>query len=144
MTDVVRSASYIAATVEELRRHSAADKAAGIVSQRALFPRRGRIELDGQRLVLSNWSAGDDLTLSPAAIVSLRREFTSLYGRFMGGLLNAGKPLIMETTTAGEIYILIDRREISEFTNNRRWEAAITAWQAAAPSDVKPDLRQSN
>ncbi|MEV6555810.1 hypothetical protein AB0M22_08850 [Nocardia sp. NPDC051756] len=132
MTDVVRSASYIAATVAELRRHSSADKAAGFVSQRALFPRRGRIELDGERLVLSDWSDGDDLTLSPAAIVSLRREFTSLYGRFMGGLLNAGKPLIMETTTAGEIYILIDRREISEFTNNRRWEAAIAAWQAEA------------
>lgn len=138
MTDVVRSGSYIAATAEELRRHSAADKAAGIVSQRALFPRRGRIELEGQRLVLSNWSEGEDLTLSPADVVSLRREFTSLYGRFMGGLLNAGKPLILETTTAGEIYILIDRREISEFTNNRRWEAAITAWQAEAANGVKP------
>ncbi|MFE9578558.1 hypothetical protein ACFYO1_19375 [Nocardia sp. NPDC006044] len=138
MTDVVRRGRYIAATVEELRRHSAADKAAGIVSQRALFPRRGRIELERQRLVLSNWSAGDDLTLSPTAIVSLRREFTSLYGRFMGGLLNAGKPLILETTTAGEIYILIDRREISEFTSNRRWEAAIVAWRAEAVNGVKP------
>ncbi|MFC9433817.1 hypothetical protein [Nocardia sp. NPDC057030] len=144
MTDVVRSGSYIAATVAELRRHSAADKAAGIVSQRALFPRRGRIELDGQRLVLSDWSDGADLTLAPAAIVSLRREFTSLYGRFMGGLLNAGKPLILETTTAGEIYILIDRREISEFTNNRRWEAAIAAWRADATNEVDPALRQSN
>ncbi|MFI6040222.1 hypothetical protein ACIA8C_01225 [Nocardia sp. NPDC051321] len=124
----MRSASYIAATVAELRQHTAADKAACMVSQRAMFPRRGRIELREQALVLSDWSDTGDLTLSRAAIVSLRREFTSLYGRFMGGLLNAGKPLILQTTTAGEIYILINRREISEFTSNRRWEAAIAAW----------------
>lgn len=100
-----------------------------MVSQRAMFPRRGRIELSEQALVFSDWSDTGDLILSREDIVSLRREFTSLYGRFMGGLLNAGKPLILQTTTAGEIYILINRREISEFTSNRRWAAAITAWR---------------
>ncbi|PXX68543.1 hypothetical protein DFR70_102225 [Nocardia tenerifensis] len=129
MPDVVLSANYIAATAAELRRHSAADRAAGVVSQRALFPRRGRIELSERGLVLSDWGDSGDLTLSRQAIVSLRREFTSLYGRFMGGLLNAGKPLILRTTTEGEIYLLINRREIAEFTSNRRWQAAIAAWQ---------------
>ncbi|WP_405160672.1 hypothetical protein OG203_30355 [Nocardia sp. NBC_01499] len=129
MTDVMRSGSYIAATVAELSQHSAADKAACLVSQRALFPRRGRIELTDKGLVLTDWSDTGDLTLSREAILSLRREFTSLYGRFFGGLLNAGKPLILQTTTAGVIYVLIDRRELSEFTSNRRWAAAIAAWR---------------
>lgn len=129
VTDVVRSASYIAATVAELRQYSIADKAAGIVSQRALFPRRGRIELTDHGLVLTDWSDAGDLTLPREAILSLRRAFTSLYGRFIGGLLDAGKPLIIQTTTVGEIYVLIDRREILEFTTNRRWEAAIAAWR---------------
>ncbi|GAA1582707.1 hypothetical protein GCM10009764_02100 [Nocardia ninae] len=129
MTNVLRGGTYIAATVDELRRHSAADRAAGIVSQRALFPRRGRIELGPRGLVLTDWSDTGDLTLSREAIISLRRQFTALYGRLLGGLLNAGKPLILQTTTAGEIYILINCRQISEFADNRRWAAAITAWQ---------------
>ncbi|WP_280449190.1 hypothetical protein [Nocardia brasiliensis] len=129
MTTVLRSGRYIAATVVELRQHTAADKAAGVVSQRALFPRRGRIELDEDVLVLADWSDNGDLLLSRAAIVSLRREFTALYGRLMGGLLNSGKPLILKTTTAGEIYVLIDRREFAEFTDNRQWADAIAEWQ---------------
>ncbi|MFI7003556.1 hypothetical protein [Nocardia sp. NPDC050175] len=144
MTDVVRRASYIAATVDELRQHTAADKAACMVSQRALFPRRGRIELGDAGLVLSDWSVAGDLILSRAAIVSLRREFTPLYGRFMGGLLNAGKPLILQTTTVGEIYILINRREISEFTNNRRWATAIAAWAGVGRRRAKSSSGQSN
>jgi hypothetical protein len=53
-----------------------------------------------------------------------------LYGRFIGGLLNAGKPLIVQTTSAGEIYLLIDRKEFMETTRDREWEQAIKNWLA--------------
>ena len=59
----------------------------------------------------------------------MRLEFTKLYGRLIGGLLNAGKPLILNTTTVGEIYLLIDRKEFMETTRDKEWENAINAWR---------------
>jgi hypothetical protein len=56
---------------------------------------------------------------------SLESRFTELYGRFIGGLLNAGKPLILRTADAGEIYLLINRKEFMETTDDRRWEKLI-------------------
>ena len=77
---------------------------------------------------LAGWGDAGDLELRPADISSVNRDFTDLYGRFIGGLLNAGKPLIMQTTPAGEIHLLIDRKEFMETTRDREWEQAITTW----------------
>lgn len=129
MSDAAMAGSYIAATADELRRNSLADKSAGIVSQKALFHRRGTIELRDDTLVLSGWNDRGDLVLARRDITSVRTEFTALYGRFMGGLLNSGKPLILETTPAGEIYALIDRKEFTESTKDRQWAQAIDAWR---------------
>jgi hypothetical protein len=120
--------SYIGATAEELRANTTADKIAGGISQKALFRRRGTIELNDDVLRLAGWGDTGDLELRPADISSVNRDFTDLYGRFIGGLLNAGKPLIMQTTPAGEIYLLIDRKEFTETTHDREWQEAITSW----------------
>ncbi|MGY5058294.1 hypothetical protein ACWDFR_30185 [Streptomyces sp. 900105755] len=125
-------ADYIAATADELSRKQGADRAAALVSQKALFQRRGRIVLRPDRLVLTNWSDTGSLVLARTDITAAETRFTDLYGRFMGGLLNAGKPLVLTTTAAapspGDIYLLVNRREFMETTDDRQWEKRINAW----------------
>lgn len=121
---------YIGASAAELRANKTADKAAGVISQKALFRRRGTIELAGGSLVLADWGDGG-LVLRPDDVTSLRREFTDLYGRLLGGLTDSGKPLILGTDTpVGEIYLLIDRKEFMESTRNKEWAEAIEDWRA--------------
>ncbi|KZM74044.1 hypothetical protein [Nocardia terpenica] len=123
-----KSGVYIGATATELRGSDPLDKAAGVISQKALFHRRGDITLTDSVLTLSAWADGGDLTLRPSDITSLSRTYTELYGRFIGGLLNSGKPLILQTIAAGTLYLLIDRSELLETTKNGEWARAITAW----------------
>ncbi|WP_410626944.1 hypothetical protein [Amycolatopsis sp. cmx-8-4] len=125
----MKSGEYVAATAAELATTTAADKVAGGVSQKALFRRRGEIRFDGDTLTLHGWAGGQDLTLRSGDVTSVRREFTELYGRFIGGLLDKGKPLILETT-ADEIYLLIDRKEFMETTDNKSWEKELAAWSS--------------
>jgi hypothetical protein len=126
----IAAASYIGATREELAGKTGADKIAAVVSQKALYQRRGQIALYPDRLVLQGWSDRGDLVLRRDEIHSVQTRFTELYGRFLGGLLNAGKPLIIQTARAGEIYLLVNRRELMETTDDRRWEALIKTWLA--------------
>ena len=125
----MKSGVYIAATAAELAANTAVDKIAGGVSQKALFRRRGEIEFDGGTLTLRGWSDGHDLQLGSSDITAIRREFTDLYGRLIGGLLDKGKPLILETVPEGEIYLLIDRKEFMETTDNKAWEKELAAWR---------------
>ncbi|MDT7619763.1 MAG: hypothetical protein QOF99_664 [Pseudonocardiales bacterium] len=62
-----------------------------------VFQRRGDISLYPDRLVLDGWTDSGDLVLTRPEITSVETRFTELYGRFIGGLLNAGKPLILRT-----------------------------------------------
>ncbi|MEU9340649.1 hypothetical protein AB0D74_05425 [Streptomyces sp. NPDC048278] len=125
-------ADYIAATADELSRRQGADRAAALVSQKALFQRRGRILLHPDRLVLTGWSDTGSLVLTRTDITTAETRYTDLYGRFLGGLLNAGKPLILTTATPsrGEIYLLVNRREFMETTDDRQWEKHINDWLA--------------
>ncbi|GAB3881362.1 hypothetical protein GCM10029964_037310 [Kibdelosporangium lantanae] len=124
-----KSGVYIGSTAAELRANSTADRSAGVISQKAMFRRRGTIELTADALVLSTWSGQEPLVLRPADVTGLRREFTDLYGRFLGGLLDSGKPLIIGTSgPVGEVYLLIDRKEFMETTRNAEWAEEIDRW----------------
>ncbi len=127
-----KKGQYIAALARELEQNTAADKVAGGVSQKALFRRRGTIELREDALVLSGWGDDGDLALTREDITGIRREYTKLYGRLIGGLLDSGKPLILATGSRREIYLLIDRKEFMETTRNREWQQAIDAWRQGA------------
>lgn len=128
----MKSGKYIAATAGELAAGTAAGKVAGGVSQKALFRRHGEIAFDGDTLTLRGWSDGGDLRLGRGDVTAVRREFTGRYGRFIGGLLDKGKPLILETAADGEIYLLIDRKEFMETTDNKSWEQELAAWSGRA------------
>ncbi|GAA1659457.1 hypothetical protein GCM10009765_06020 [Fodinicola feengrottensis] len=134
---VIAQGKYIGATSDELAGKDAADKVAAGVSQKALFRRRGEITLYRDRLVLTEWAESGELVLRPADIRSVDVRFTELYGRFIGGLLNAGKPLILQTAAAGEMYLLIDRKEFMETTDDRRWATLLTDWQRSASSTAQ-------
>ena len=68
------------------------------------------------------------LILGPTDVTGVENRFTDLYGRFIGGLLNAGKPLILQTRF-GEIYLMVDHKTFMETTDNRRWAALIETWR---------------
>jgi hypothetical protein len=122
-------AHYIGSTTVELAAKRRGDRIAAGVDQKVLFPRRGTITLFPDRLVLSGWNDGGDLVLRPADVVSIENRFTDLYGRFLGGLLNAGKPLVVQARTVGEIYLMIDHKTFMETTDNRRWAGLLDSWR---------------
>jgi hypothetical protein len=122
-------AQYIGSTTEELAAKRRGDRIAAGVDQKVLFPRRGVITLFPDRLVLSGWNDTGDLVLRPAEVLSIENRFTDLYGRFLGGLLNAGKPLVVRTSTAGEIYLMVDHKTFMETTDNRRWARLLDSWR---------------
>jgi hypothetical protein len=123
-----KSGVYIGAREAELKANRVADKAAGAVSQKALFRRRGTIALTDDALVLEAWGDNGDLVLKRENITATTRKYTDLYGRVIGGLLDSGKPLILDTATTGPIYLLIDRKEFMETTKNAAWHKAIVDW----------------
>lgn len=125
---VLAKATYIGQTADVLAGRSGADAVAAGISQKALFQRRGEITLYSDRLVLSAWEDGGDLVLWRGEVRAVRVTFTELYGRFIGGLLNAGKPLIVTTAEGVEIYLLIDRKELMETTDDRRWGELLENW----------------
>ncbi|AXE40232.1 hypothetical protein [Acidipropionibacterium virtanenii] len=125
---MTRSAEYVGAYATELEAATAGDRAAGGISQKVLFRHRGTVELTTDRLVLNDWSDGP-LRLPRSAVIGLARTYTDLYGRFVGGLLDAGKPLIVDTTE-GRIYLLIDHKGFMETNRNKAWEEAIREWLA--------------
>jgi hypothetical protein len=124
----IAAAEYIGSTAVELAAKRRGDRVAAGVDQRVLFARRGRITLTVDALRLEGWGEQGDLFLHPADVLGVANRFTALYGRFAGGLLNAGKPLILETTV-GEIYLMVDHRTFMETTDNRRWAALIETWR---------------
>lgn len=129
MGNVLAKASYVGQTADVLARRTGADTIAAGVSQKALFRRRGEITLHDDRLVLGGWGDDGDLVLRREDVQGVRVEFTELYGRFIGGLLNAGKPLILKLSDA-ELYLLIDRKELMETTDDRRWGKLVEDWLA--------------
>jgi|GEM_PF-3466227 len=126
-----QTAPYMGATTTELtNRQSLGDKAAAGASQKSMFSHRGTIVLDDKTLTLKGWDGDKDVSLSREDITGLKREFTDLYGRFIGGLLNSGKPLILQTSKVGEIYLLINHKELMETTDNKAWQAQLEEWLA--------------
>jgi hypothetical protein len=120
--------SYVGSPAEELAGRKRGHRIAAGVDQRVLFSRTGRLELYPDRLVIGGWHGGADLVLRPEEVRSAANEYTDLYGRFVGGLLNSGRPLIVETVTAGEIYLMVDHKTFLETTANRKWTRLLKSW----------------
>lgn len=129
---LIADGTYVGATADELGGKTGSDKIAAGISQKALFQRRGQIQLYPDRLVLGDWNDDGELVLVRQDITGIEVKFTDLYGRFIGGLLNAGKPLIVTVPAIGELYLLIDRKEIMETTDDRRWAALLREWLSPA------------
>jgi hypothetical protein len=136
--------AYLGATTYELFCKTGANGISARVTRRTLFQRRGTISLYPDRLELAGWSGTGDLALSRADLRSVYTAFTELYGRFSGGLRDGGKPLILDTAAAGELYLLINRKAFLERTEDRRWEQLINTWIAdpAAPPEPEPNRRR--
>lgn len=120
---------YKGSSAEELAAKKRGDRIAAGVDQSVLFPRRGSVLLQPGRMVLTDWGGSGDLVLEPRQVVGVERKFTELYGRFVGGLLDSGKPLIVETTAVGKLYLLVNHKTFMETTDNKKWEKLINRWR---------------
>ena len=122
---------YRGATAEELGDTTPEEMAEAGVGQHAQFRRHGVILLTPEELLLFDWfgpGPAEPLKLRREDIVKVETRYTDLYGRFEGGILNFGKPLILDTSTVGQIYLLIDWKEFMEITHDRQWASDIQAW----------------
>ncbi|MEV0151443.1 MULTISPECIES: hypothetical protein [unclassified Nonomuraea] len=123
--------TFAGSTADELAARGRGDRIAAGADQRVLFPRRGQMVLHTDRLVISGWDGTTDLILRPGEVTSVRNEYTDLYGRCVGGLLNSGKPLILGTSAQGEIYLMVNHRRFLETTRNRTWARLLKDWTAS-------------
>jgi hypothetical protein len=123
--------SYAGSTAEALTGRGRGSRIAAGADQRVLFPRRGEVTLHDDRLTIGGWDGKTDLVLRREDVKSVGNEYTGLYGRFVGGLLNSGKPLILQTAAHGEIYLMVDHRRFLETTSNRKWARLLQTWLAS-------------
>jgi hypothetical protein len=127
---VIRHGAYIAATAEELAAATFARRWAAAINQRVLFSHRGNADLAADGLVLHGWKRSEPLTVARADITSLSREFTRLYGRFLGGgSAEWGAPIIISRVSGPDIYLLFDHRAFLEKSSNVEWHAALLSWR---------------
>lgn len=126
---LTRRGTYIAATARELRTAGAARRWAAVINQRVLFRHRGEAELRPDRLVLGGWSE-TDLVVRAAQVTKIRRTFTSLYGRFLGGgSAEWGAPVIIDAAPDLQIYLLFDHRAFLEKSSNVDWHLDLITWR---------------
>jgi hypothetical protein len=127
---VIRHGAYIAATAEELAAVTLARRWAAAINQRVLFRHRGIAELAADGLVLRGWKRSEPLTIAREDIAGLKREFTRLYGRFLGGgSAEWGAPIIISRVSGPDIYLLFDHRAFLEKSSNVEWHAALLSWR---------------
>jgi len=125
-----RIGRYIAATATELSSAGPLKRFAALVNQRVLFGHRGEAELLSDRLELRGWNGSDALVVRPSAITAMRRTFTSLYGRFVGGgSAEWGAPVIISRASGPDIYLLFDHRAVLEKSSNVDWHVKLVRWQ---------------
>jgi hypothetical protein len=129
---VIRHGAYIAATAEELSAAAFTRRLAAAINQRVLFRHRGKADLTADRLALHGWTRSEPLTLARADITGLKREFTALYGRFVGGgSAEWGAPIIISRVSGPDVYLLFDHRAFLEKTSNVEWHLALRSWRPA-------------
>ncbi len=117
---------YLGATEEELRQASHLSRTFSSIRPGGLFPHRGEIRLEEDRLYLEAWH-----TIPLTEIASIRLAYTAAYGRAQAGaigpngpnlaFLTRGEPLVLELKDGRRIYLLVDRNPITGLTRNREW-----------------------
>lgn len=125
----LRTGTYIAATTQELINCGIGRRMAAVINQRVLFGHRGRAALLPDRLVLSNWTSAADLVVTADQVSTIRRTFTSHYGRFVGGgSAEWGAPVIITENSGLETYLLFDHRAFLEKSSNVEWHLDLLTW----------------
>lgn len=127
----LRRSRYIAATADELRAAGPGAKVAAAINQQFLFPHRGEALLSPERLLFTDWDADSDVTVHRSEVTTITREFTELYGRFLGGGSKQwGAPVVLNLAEGPQVYALFNHRAFLEKTDNPDWERELRAWLA--------------
>lgn len=133
-TDVVLARdTYLGTTEAELATRSVLDRLLAVIDQRVLFPRRGVATLRPDRLVLTGWGPVGEMSLRPDQICAITNGETEHSRLQTGGIRRWGAPLRLFLDTDEVIYLLLNRRWLSERTDNIEWTARLTRWWEADP-----------
>lgn len=128
---ILAESTYRGTTAAELAGRTRWETFRTAIDQRAVFPRTGTIRLFLNRLELTNWQDGHDITVHPGELAAVRNEFTDLYGRFLGGgSKTLGAPLILELNSGTTLYLLTNHRWFTERTDNAQWSGRLSQWLA--------------
>lgn len=126
---ILAESTYRGATAAELAARSRWDSFKAAIDQRAIFPRSGAIVLHPNRLELTGWDDGRDITVHPAELAAVSNDFTELYGRFLGGgSKTLGAPLVLELRSGTMLYLLVNHRWFTERTDNAVWSGRLGQW----------------
>ena len=129
---ILAESTYRGTTAAELAGRRRWDSFKAAIDQRAVFPRAGTIRLHLDRLELTAWDQGNDITVHPRELIAVGNDFTDLYGRFLGGgSKTLGAPLILELRGGTTLYLLTNHRWFTERTDNAQWAGRVSQWMAA-------------
>ncbi|MGW6280096.1 hypothetical protein [Kribbella sp. NPDC055071] len=126
---ILAESTYRGTTAVELSARSGWKAVRALIDQRAIFPRSGTIRLYLNRLELTGWDGGRDITIHPGELKSVSNEFTDLYGRiYGGGSKTLGAPLVLELRSGTLLYLLVNHRWFTERTDNAAWSGRLSQW----------------
>lgn len=131
--------TFNAATVGEMRKHSAGRRIAALVDQRLLFPHSGALTLTREALQLGDWR-----TIRPGDVIDVTKDYIPEYGRFaaggarggfpsFGGIKRFGAPFVLDLTSGERIVLLIGFTWWSGSSNDARWQDALTSFTRQTP-----------
>jgi hypothetical protein len=125
---ILAESTYRGTTAAELSTRTGWKTVRALIDQRAIFPRAGMIQLYLNRLELTGWDNGRDITVHPGELNSVSNEFTDLYGRIYGGSKTLGAPLVLELRSGTLLYLLVNHRWFTERTDNAAWSGRLSQW----------------
>lgn len=126
---VNKTSTYVAALRQELSAAGPGKRTAALINQRALFPHRGQAILTPEKFELADWDGHGPISIAPASVSRITRQFDDYYGAFVGGASSKwGAPVIVELKDKTAIYLLFNHRAFMEKTDNPAWEQALLEW----------------
>jgi hypothetical protein len=120
--------SYLGATADDLRARSLGGRVRALLDPRALFPRHGGIVLFANRLVLTGWDDGAEVTVHASEIAAISGRGDPTHDRLLAGALRrrAVRPVVVRHNNGEALYLLINYHGFPARNDNVFWVELLT------------------
>jgi len=104
-----------------------------VLDPRALFPRHGLLVLLANRLVLTGWDDGAEVTVHASEIAAISGAYDSARDLPLVGNLRrpVAAPVVVRHNNGGTLYLLINHRWFPARNDNVFWSALLANWLLA-------------